>query len=75
MTDLYSTFRRRGLTSSQRHFSTYWCLRAPNYLALGGGISTEAKLAIFRRLLAHRRWWLAAQVGWLILFGRPRVSR
>lgn len=71
--DFYPEFLRRRLTASQRHFSTYWCSRAPNYLALGGGLSTDAKLSVFRKLIAHRRWLLAAQVGWLVLFGEPRA--
>ncbi len=75
MTDLYSALRRRRLTTSQRHFSTYWCSRAPNYLALGGGISTDAKLVIFRRLLTHGRWGLAIWVGWRVLFGQTGAQR
>lgn len=75
MIDLYAAFERRKLTSSQRHFSTYWCARAPNYLALGGGISTDAKLSIFRRLIARQRWGLAIWVGWLVLFGEPGAAR
>lgn len=71
MTNLYGTLLRQRLTTSQRHFSTYWCGRAPNYLALGSGISIDAKLTIFHKLLARRRWLLAARVGWLVLFG-PR---
>lgn len=69
MNDLYQTLLRRRLTTSQRHFSTHWCDRAPNYLALGGEGSTDAKLAVFRKLLARRRWLLAVRVGWLVLFG------
>ncbi|WP_419318416.1 hypothetical protein ACN2C7_16695 [Caulobacter sp. ErkDOM-E] len=69
MKDLYTALFLRRLTTSKRHFSTYWCSRAPNYLALGGGLSTDAKLAVFRRLMARHRWLLAAQVGWLVLFG------
>lgn len=70
MSDIYNALLRRRLTTSQRHFSTYWCGRAANYLALGGGISTDAKLMIFRKLVARRRWLLAARVGWLVLFGQ-----
>lgn len=72
MYDIYPELLRRGLTTSQRHFSTYWCSRAPNYLALGGGLSTDAKLSVFRRLIARRRWMLAIQVGWMVLFGESR---
>lgn len=72
MYDIYPELLRRRLTTSQRHFSVYWCSRAPNYLALGGGLSTDAKLSVFRRLIARRRWIFAAQVGWTVLFGEPR---
>lgn len=75
MIDLYAAFKRQKLTTSRRHFSTYWCGRAPNYLALGGGISTDARVAIFRRLIARRRFVLAARVGWLVLFGEPGAVR
>jgi hypothetical protein len=71
--DLYAELFRKNLTSSKRHFSTYWCSRAPNYLALGGGLSTDAKLTVFRRLIAQRQWILAVQAGWLVLFGEGEV--
>ncbi len=66
--DIYATLLKRGLTTSQRDFSTYWCNRAPNYMALGNGLSDGARIAIFRNLLANRRWWLAARVARWILF-------
>lgn len=66
---MYELLRRYRLTASGRHFSTYWCERAPNYLALGAGLSTDAKLSVFRRLIARRRWLLAVRVGWNVLFG------
>lgn len=70
MSDIYNALLQRRLTTSRRHFSTAWCGRAPNYLALGGRISTDAKLTIFRRLLARRHWLLAVRVGWSVLFDR-----
>ena len=67
--DIYDLLLRRGLTRSQRHFSTYWAGCAPNYLALGGGISDTVAITVFRKLVAERCWWTAFQVGRMILFG------
>ncbi len=67
--DIYDLLLCRGLTRSQRHFSTYWAGCAPNYLALGRGISDTVAIVVFRRLVAERCWWTAFQVGRLILFG------
>ena len=67
--DIYDLLLRRGLTRSQRHFSTYWAGCAPNYLALGGGISDTVPIAVFRRLVAERCWWTAFEVARLILKG------
>ena len=66
---IYDLLLRRGLTHSQRHFSTAWAGCAPNYLALGGGISDTVALTVFRRLVAEQCWWTAFQVARLILFG------
>ena len=67
--EIYQLLRRRGLSGSARHFSTAWAGCAPNYLALGGGISDTVAITVFRRLVAERCWWTAFQVGRLILFG------
>lgn len=68
MIDLYEHMLQRGLTTSQRHFSTYWCDRAPNYLALGNGLSESALIAVFRNLVAQGRWATALRVAHMILF-------
>lgn len=70
MDSLYTLMQRRGLTTSQRHFSAYWCDRAPNYLALGTGLSDGAMIAIFRNLASRGQWILALRVARMILFGR-----
>lgn len=70
MIDIYKTLLKRGLTTSQRDFSTYWCNRAPNYMALGNGLSDGAMIAVFRRLIEDGRWLLAIRVARAILFGR-----
>lgn len=75
MTDIYSTFLKRGLTTSQRHFSTHWCDRAPNYLALGGGLSEGAMIAVFRKLVAEGRWLMAFRVAHMVLFDSNRRAR
>ena len=68
MTDLYTLMRDRRLTTSRRHCSTYWCQKAPNYLAIGGP-SDGAMITVFRRLLAEGRWATAFRVANMILFG------
>ncbi len=70
--DIYDLLLRRGLTRSQRHFSTYWAGCSSNYLALGGGVSDSVAITVFRRLVAERCWWTAFQVGWVILFGSEK---
>ena len=66
---LFEILRRRGHTTSARHFSTAWAGCAPNYLALGAGVSDTVAITVFRRLVAERCWWTAFQVARLILFG------
>ena len=66
---IYDLLLRRKLTRSQRHFSTVWAGCAPNYLALGGGVSDTVAINVFRRLVAERCWWTAIKVARLILFG------
>lgn len=71
MTDLYTLMLNRRLTSSQRHFSSHWCGRAPNYLALHNGISASAMITVFRNLVAEGRWATAFRVAHMILFRAP----
>lgn len=72
MTDLYTLLLNRRLTTSQRHFSSYWCERAPNYVALHNGISDSAMITVFRNLVAEGRWLIAFRVAHMILFGQVR---
>lgn len=70
MTDLYTLMLNRRLTTSQRHFSSHWCGRAPNYLALQNGISDSAMITVFRNLVTEGRWLVAFRVAHIILFGQ-----
>jgi len=70
MTDIYETLLKRGLTTSQRDFSTYYAGKSPSYLATTGTLSEGAMLAVFRRLVEERRWLLAMRVAHTVLFGR-----
>ena len=70
MNDIYETLRKRGLTTSQRDFSTYYAGKSPSYLATTHGLSEGAMLAVFRKLIEERRWLLAIRVARMVLFGR-----
>lgn len=70
MTDIYNILLKRGLTTSQRDFSTYWAGRSPSYLATTGGLSDGAMIAVFRKLIEEGRWLLAWRVARMVLFGR-----
>lgn len=70
MIDIYETLLKRGLTTSQRDFSTYYAGKSPSYLATTGTLSEGAMLAVFRRLIDERRWLLAYRVALAVLFGR-----
>ena len=67
---IYHYFLQRGLTRSQRHFSTEYLQAAPNYLALRGnrGPSANALIGLFQRLWFQGRPLLAIRVGWTILW-------
>ena len=67
--DFYSIIAKRGLTTSQRDFSSYYLSMAPNYMCLRGdrGPSERALINLFRRLLDERRYFLAVRVAWAIL--------
>jgi hypothetical protein len=73
---IYHHFRQRGLTRSQRHFSTEHLGHAANYLALRGerGPSANALIGLFQRLWREGRLLLAVKVGWTILW-LPEASR
>jgi hypothetical protein len=70
MIDIYETLLKRGLTTSQHDFSTYYAGKSPSYLATTKGLSEGAMLAVFRRLMEERHWLLAFRLGLTILFGR-----
>ena len=69
---IYTRFHRRGLTSSQRHFSAHWLGTADNYLCLRGdrGPSAAVMVGLFQRLWREGRLLLAVKVGWAILWMR-----
>lgn len=70
MIDIYETLLKRGLTTSQRDFSTYYAGKSPSYLATTRTLSEGAMLAVFDRLVEERRWLLACRVAHAVLFGR-----
>lgn len=70
MIDLYEHMRARKLVASKRAFSKHFCNRAPNYLALGNGLSDSAMIAVFRNLVSRGQWLLALRVAHMILFNR-----
>jgi len=72
--DIYYQLARRGLTKSQRDYSSYYLGMAENYACLRGdrGPSERALVNLFRRLWGERHYILAAKVAWLILWGVGR---
>ena len=68
---LYNILLKRGLTTSQRDFSSRWCDRAPNYIATQIEPSPGAMITVFHKLLAQGRILLACRVARMVLFGRP----
>lgn len=70
MIDIYETLLKRGLTTSQHDFSTYYAGKSPSYLATTKGLSEGAMIAVFRRLIEEKHWLLAMRVARTILFGR-----
>lgn len=74
---IYNLFHRRRLTTSRRHFSTYWLAAADNYLCLRGerGPSADVLVGLFQRLWREGRLMLAIQVGWSILWMTQEARR
>jgi hypothetical protein len=70
MNDIYNILLKRGLTTSQRDFSTYWLNKSPSYFATMGGASEGAMLAVMRKLFEEGRWMLAFRVAHMVLFSR-----
>lgn len=75
--DIYQHFLARGLTDSQRHFSSAWLGRAENYLCLraGRGPSADALVELFQTLWREGRLILAARVAWATLWLKPEARR
>lgn len=67
--EIYDLLARKGYARSARFFSTHYCARSPNYIAMGGGVSDSAGLTVVRQLTAEGRWITALRVL-MILFGR-----
>lgn len=70
MNDIYDILLKRGLTTSQRDFSTYWLGRSPSYYATTGALSDGAMVALCKKLIEEQCWLLAIRVAHMILFGR-----
>ena len=75
--DIYHLFQRRGLTDSQRHFSSAWLNKAENYTSLRGarGPSSDALIELFQNLVREGRLMLAARVAWAVLWLKPEARR
>lgn len=69
MDEIYELLVRKGYARSARFTSQHYCQRSPNYIAMGGGISDSAGLAVARQLASEGRWITALRVV-MILFGR-----
>lgn len=70
MNDIYNILLKRGLTTSQRDFSTHYAGKSASYLATTHGLSEGAMIAVFRKLIEEGRWLLAIRVARMVLFGR-----
>jgi hypothetical protein len=59
---IYNLMEQRGLTNSQRHFSSVWLERGENYLSQnkGANISPADALTLWRSLQNEREYELAA---------------
>ncbi|MFN3837507.1 MAG: DUF6626 family protein [Brevundimonas sp.] len=75
--DIYQHFLSRGLTDSQRHFSSAWLGRAENYLCLRSnrGPSADALVELFQTLVREGKLMLAVRVAWAVLWLKPMARR
>lgn len=75
--DIYHLFQRRGLTDSQRHFSSAWLCCAENYVSLRAGRepSADVLITLFQKLVREGRLMLAARVAWAVLWLKPEARR
>ena len=71
--DLYRELERRGLTTSQRDYSSYYLGMSENYACLRGdrAPSERAMIHLFRRLWEDRHVFLALRVAHHLLFAAP----
>ena len=62
--EIYSQFEERGLTLSQRHFSSVWLERGENYLSQNkdSDLLAEDGLTLWRSLRDKKEFELAAQL-------------
>ncbi|SUW17466.1 Uncharacterised protein [Brevundimonas diminuta] len=67
MKDFYSLMLNRGLVTSRRQCSVYYCKMAPNYLCVSDPSDT-ALINAFRRLVSEGRWSTAFRVAHMVLF-------
>lgn len=69
--DFYPLLAQRGLTTSQRDYSSYYLGMAENYACLRGdrGPSARALINLFQRLWEERRYLLALRVARSLLWG------
>lgn len=60
----YLLMEQFGLTNSQRHFSSIWLERSPNYLSQNKDIdlSPADALTLYRSLKAEQQYELAARL-------------
>lgn len=74
---IYHHFLERGLTDSQRHFSSAWLNRSDKYLCLraGRGPSADALIELFQTLVREGKLLLAARVGWAVLWLKQEARR
>jgi len=74
--DFYRQLACRGLTSSQRDYSSYYLGMAENYACLRGerGPSERALINLFRRLWEERHYLLAVRVAREILWDRATLN-
>lgn len=75
--DIYRFFYARGLTYSQRHFSSAWLGCAENYLCLRAdrGPSADVLITLFQTLVHDGHLMLAARVAWAVLWLKPEARR
>ena len=74
MHDIYQTLLKRGLTHSQRDFSTYYANKSPSYLATMGCPSEGAMVAVIRRLFQEGHWLLGLRASYDLLVSNKAAA-